>query len=124
MGLFRRRRDEEDPLAALRGDGTSAFGTPTVGVTSAVPVSTPLPAPSPDAGADGPARIIARRDTGVLVAGVPRARLTIALPGGGSFETTVLVAPGSAAEIGDPVDLVSEDGERGVRLRPAVRPAR
>jgi hypothetical protein len=127
MGLFRRRRDDDDPLAGLRGDGTSPFG----GVASSmstVPVPAPLPRIESEASDQTVARIVARRETGVVVAGSPRTRLTIEVsePGKGpsTFDTNVIIPAGSAAAVGDLVDLEFVDREPRVRLRPAIRPTR
>lgn len=110
---LRRRRDDEDPLAALRGDGSSPFGY-------SAPYERAEAVTEPTKHTGGVGRITARHDTGIEVAGVPRVRLTIALEDGKTFEAIVLAAPGSAAEVGDTVDIA--DGGT-VRLRPEIRPA-
>ena len=120
--MFWRRRREEDPFAALRGDGTPMLP----GMAAAEPVSPSRSRRVPEGRLPG--RILARRDTGVAIAGVPRLELTIEVrPEDGPPLVVVhrTVPPvGSASEAGDAVTVaVDRHGTViGVAFRPAIRP--
>ena len=142
VGLFRRRREEEEPLAGLRGDGSVPFGG-SVTPSAASPSVSPGPLPPPSAarpptfvhaGAPQstriPARILRRRETGVTVAGAPRVRLELEVQPEGKpafvIQAGVPVAPGDAGDVGDFADVVYDRDGRMVQvdLRPRLRPAR
>lgn len=117
--MFWRRKQEEDPFAALRGDGTPALpGMDT-------------PPARAERAPEGrfPGRILGRRETGVLVAGVPRVELSIEVrpPDGTRAVVSHRAVPptGSASAAGDEVTVaVDRHGTVvGVVFRPAIRRA-